>query len=279
MLLRDPLTRAVSTRFLSYLLNRQLIDPEFRRYIHKHGGCYALAQSDARQLVSLLYGATFEASAAPFITSFCSHAGDASYVKEHGLLSQWRGYGSDGFCIVFETASLVTLLCHEFETYNWVHFTIGHVCYATEDVAINSEFPVLLDRCASLLYEKKRGLAQLFIASAPRFKHQGFREEREVRIVAVPAPREVLAHLFREHPDYDLPKRTKTIYMNEASEHRRHIALFETMGTSLPIKRVIVGPSPNQKDNYARARAVIAPEIPITCSATPFASPNPRCPP
>jgi hypothetical protein len=110
LLLRNPLTQAVANSYLGYILIRQGIDSRFRDFIIQHGGHSEVATSDARRLINILYARIFENSLAePFIRSFCSHANDQSYEKENGLLSQWRGYGSDGgFCMVFDTAALVT---------------------------------------------------------------------------------------------------------------------------------------------------------------------------
>jgi hypothetical protein len=66
----------------------------------------------ARVLGNALYRVVFadddsERTAYCCTACFSSHAGDKPYEREHGLLSQWRGYGKDGgFCLVFDTATL-----------------------------------------------------------------------------------------------------------------------------------------------------------------------------
>ena len=55
----------------------------------------------------------------------------------------------------------------------------------------------------------------------------------------------------------------------------RYIALFNRLRVTLPIKRVIVGPSCNQIENYKRARATIAEGIPVT--TYPSASGSTKC--
>jgi hypothetical protein len=50
----------------------------------------------------------------------------------------------------------------------------------------------------------------------------------------------------------------------------KYIALFETLNRELPIKRVIVGPSRNQQQNYDRALTVVKKSTPLVCSETPF---------
>jgi len=145
------LTSAVSNRFLSYILIRQGTDSLFNDFITQHGGAHKVASDDAHRLIDILYAKIFGNSLAePFIASFCSHANDQSYEKENGLLSQWRGYGNDGgFCIIFDTAALVTLLDAAFNAYNWLQLKIAPVCYAIEGNSVASMFPALLKQCES----------------------------------------------------------------------------------------------------------------------------------
>ena len=280
LLLRNSLMQAVANSYLGYIIIRQGTNSLFRDFIIQHGGHSSVATSDASSLIHILYERIFENSLAePFIASFCSHADDQSYEQENGLLSQWRGYGNDGgFCIVFDTAALVTLLEAEFNAFNWVQLTIAPVCYAIDDISIKTIFPALLEQCVRFYARTADGqnpipddesLTSLFISGATRFKHQGFREEREVRVVAVPATSKMLASELSKHPEYGSPDRWKHVHVRDV-KRIRYIALFDTLKATLPIKRVIVGPSRNQDENYARARATIVEGVPVTRSATPF---------
>jgi hypothetical protein len=280
LLLRNPLIQAVANSYLGYILIRQGTDSLFRQFIMQRGGHSSVATSDASSLIDTLYEKIFENSLAePFIASFCSHANDQLYEKENGLLSQWRGYGNDGgFCIVFDTAALGTLLEAEFNAFNWVQLTVAPVCYAIDDISVKTIFPALLEQCVRFYARTADGqnpipdgesLSSLFISGATRFKHQGFREEREVRVVAIPATRKMLAGELSKHPEYGSPDRWKHVHVRDVGRIR-YIALFDTLNATLPIKRMIVGPSRNQDENYARARAAIAEVVPVTRSATPF---------
>jgi hypothetical protein len=139
-------------------------------------------------------------------------------------------------------------------------------------------FPALLEQCVRFYARTADGqnpipddesLTSLFISGATRFKHQGFQEEREVRVVAVPATSKILASELSKHPEYGSPDRWKHVHVRDV-KRIRYIALLDTLNATLPIKRVIVGPSRNQDENYARARATIAEGVPVTRSATPF---------
>ncbi len=277
-LLRDPLTRVVANRLLSYAIIRQGTDHLFSKFLTEHGGPQKVAFGDAHRLIKILYEKIFASTLAdPFIASFCSHANDQSYEKENGLLSQWRGYGNE-FCIVFDTAALVTLLIAEFNAHNWLHLTIAPVCYGIDDNSVASMFPELI-RQFELFFSRtvdrenpipdNESLTSLFITGATRFKHHAFREEREVRIVGIPATKPTLASFLREHPEHDSPGRWKKINVRDVKQIR-YMALFDTLRAVLPIKRVIVGPSRNQNESYARARAVLLEGVPVTRSAIPF---------
>jgi hypothetical protein len=245
-------------------------------FLRKHGGALRVAEGDADRLVQILYEKIFGGGlAVPFIASFCSHVNDQSYEKENGLLSQWRGYGKDGgFCIVFDTTAFVTIVEAEFNAYNWTHLRIAPVHYAYDDIEVGTLFPELVERCEAFFIrplENKHplvdeaGLAAFFMSACPLFKHQGFREEREVRIVAIPGAREVL----RSHPEYDVSERWKTIQVRgDANIPYLKLNDHGNKG-ALPIKRVIVGPSQAQAENLERARGIVG-DIPVVRSTTPF---------
>jgi hypothetical protein len=104
-----------------------------------------------------------------------------------------------------------------------------------------------------------------FLSGTTLYKHQGFKEEREVRVVAVPGTQQMHHELKKEHPDVDTPA-FKSVLKNEC----RRIVLFDSQSDKLPIKRVIVGPSRNQKENFEKARELLGPRVSLRCSETPF---------
>jgi hypothetical protein len=275
-LLRDPLTVALKRRFLRALVDRQRGSLRLQMFLRKHGGAPRVAEGDADRLVQILHENIFGGGlAVPFIASFCSHVNDQSYEKENGLLSQWRGYGKDGgFCIVFDTAAFVTILEAEFNAYNWIRLRIAPVRYAYDDIEVDTLFPELVERCDAFFIgplENKHplvdqaGLASFFMSACPLFKHRGFHEEREVRIVAIPGARDVL----RSNPEYDLSERWKTIHVR-GDANIPYLRLNDHLNKgALPIKRVIVGPSQAQTNNLERARGIVG-DIPVLPSATPF---------
>jgi hypothetical protein len=278
------LAKAIANRLLNYILIRKGTDFQFLQLIKSLGDPVDVANTKANELVDIMYRVTFDnLSCEPFIASFCSHVDDQVYEQENGLLSQWRGYGNDGgFCIVFDTAELVQLLTKEFALYNWALLKIAPVYYALENNSIESLFPELLERCSEFftrMIDGKRpidesgdGLAPFFISGAPRFKHQGFREEREVRIVAIPAACRVLKEVVKQIPGAGTKDRAKHISQREGFFEYiiRYVVLFDALNCTLPIKRIIVGPSGTQDLSYEQARAITPIGIPVNCSATPL---------
>ena len=106
-----------------------------------------------------------------------------------------------------------------------------------------------------------------FSNAATLMKHRGFREEREVRIVAMPQSERALADRGRE---YELLGRPPIKEVHRQSNSKKCVALFESLNTTLPIKRIIVGPGANQKEDCEFARSVVVDQVPIVISETPF---------
>jgi len=107
-----------------------------------------------------------------------------------------------------------------------------------------------------------------FVSSATAFKHQGFYEEREVRLVAM-AGTELAAEVMRKAGHQPAP--LKEVYKTSRDgRERRHISLFGKDFAPLPLQRVIVGPSRSQDANATFAQKVVGGKIPVSKSATPY---------
>jgi len=286
--LREPFGRAAARRFLQTLSEKQRHSPRIRRAIRKSGGLEKSADDLARDLMNSTYKVTFEdhdefSFGEPYIASFCSHAGDQPYEQNHGLLSQWRGYAGDGgFCIVFDTATFGALFVREWVENYWTHLNVDQARYATDDRDIDAAFSDILDLLNHFVECMIDGRSPPsmeaafgpFISAATLFKHQGFREEREVRIVAIPSSRELRDRQLAEYPNLRIPplKEVRTRTMN--GQERRYIVFFGFEDAPLPIKRMIVGPSRHQEENYEFARALLGDRVEITQSETPFIGAN-----
>jgi hypothetical protein len=284
--LKSELTSALAEAVVPVVNQLRKLDRRILGESRSAGGPATYARRLAATLVDSFYQVAFTGEgvrpmAVPFIASFCSHAGDQSYERENGLLSQWRGYGEDGgCCIVFDTPGLISLLQLEWEAFYWVGNGVDDVVYATADVSVASRYPILVAELTKVVEGgMRRGLSQMpltsnaiatFLDAATRFKHQGFKEEREVRIVAIPGSAKTADTVAREHTAFTR-KPIKDLHDNPSENRGRpYVALFDTLDAQLPIKRIIVGPSRRQDDNFRRAIAAAGHGFPLVRSKTPF---------
>ena len=210
-----------------------------------------------------------EPLAEPYITSFCTPSGGDSRVEMHGLLSQWRGYGKDGgFALVFDTAHLSRLLTEFAEAHeNSGDLFAGDVVYSSDSAQIFAEeFADDMTTMEAFLSSQLRGneddesLGKIFTAvmrCACRYKHWGFNEENEVRLIFIPNSREVIEYASTEGITVnDIPRKQRV----RGGTNVPFVDLLEGITSSdrlLPIQRVIVGPCAE----HERAKRVRAVEI------------------
>ena len=236
--------------------------PEVATKMNAQGGVEVVARTEADGLASRLREATL-AFNQPYI--FSMSAPRDARIAQNGLLSQWRGYGTDGgYALVFDTARLNDLLQLEGRTYHYLHAQWGDVHYhgagqepqpSTEDVA---ESEAILRSGIGLLVrggtvEETPGFYQAISGLSCLYKHWGFWEEGEVRVVAIPATPEIIA--FAAEEGETRPSRQAKTFIR-AGLAVPYIELFSSLPqrtTQLPIKRVIVGP---HRDKNLRADAI-----------------------
>jgi hypothetical protein len=236
--------------------------PQHLATIVKDGGFEKVVDMETDAWQSSLRNVTL-AMNRPFVLSF-SGPSDAR-VQHSGLLSQWRGYGGDGgYAIVFDTHQLEAMVAAEAQAHHYAQVLMGDVYYqgidpkiqpATPDVA---EYEAIVHQGISRLvrggtaeeterfYEAVTGLSCLY-------KHWGFWEEREVRVVVLPVSSEV-AHSTELHAP---PKKAiKTVIRND--KHVPYVELFTAaFSGKLPIRRVIVGPHKNRDLNEICVRELL----------------------
>ena len=178
--------------------------------------------------------------------------------------------------MVFDTAKLADRLGREFDAHYYVHISLSQVIYAGGKAKIEDLFPVLLKRneeFLNVILDRGDGLTNLedgfgpFITGVTSYKHQGFREECEIRAVAIPGPRQVADQVRAENPGVSL-KPIKPPLVDERG--RPFVSLFSELDGKLPITRIIVGPSAHQAENAARARAMVGDTVPVDLSKTPY---------
>jgi hypothetical protein len=176
------------------------VSPDKQALVEQHGGMskvieeglVAITESMYKTILGTEGGAPF---AEPYITSFCT--AETREIAQHGLLSQWRGYGQEGgYAIVFDTSRLDLLIKEEGEKWAYQYMGGGNVIYSFDpDKKVREEFGMdedtLKESVASWLKpngdpKSLENTYYPFIQCACRYKHGGFGEEKEVRIVAIP---------------------------------------------------------------------------------------------
>ncbi len=115
-------------------------------------------------------------------------------------------------------------------------------------------------------------LLNIFLKATTRLKHQGFREEKEIRIVANPYTKALDDHIRESgEPSYEAPRKPFKDIVKDRSTGREYIDLFAfNGGRRLPIRRVIVGPSMNQSEYARKAKVLVKGEVRVHLSETPF---------
>lgn len=183
-----------------------------------------------------------------YICSFSGQSKDKN-INEHGLLSQWRAYGHDGgYCLVFDTKKLEELNTKEIQNSSYGYIGLGDLVYSDNDKKYSEEFDDSLKTLAESACALANNIGKKqfkfehpdiftpFINCVTRYKHFGFKEENEIRLVAVP---------------FDDPKRKKQ-KVEIISHNFPYINMFSKLDEKLPIERIIVGPH-KDKDKYKRA--------------------------
>lgn len=197
-----------------------------------------------------------------YVTSF-STVSDDPFVRDNGLLSQWRAYGTDGgYALVFDTAALDMIISEEVASYQEENYLWADVQYVlnpncrTDDHDTNKWIEAL-EVAADKFFRSNSDsdadeLSRLLTLLSSIFKHRGFAEEREVRLVL-----NLLGSGLESHPELQSARQhpVKTTVRGGATVPFVELCVREENGIRqhLPIKRIIIGP---HRDKNDRKRAV-----------------------
>ena len=253
-----------STRILSEILR-----PAFKKHVEEAEDVAARVQAAEHLgvdlfehwLAKIVKGFTDAQLTAQdnYNTAFCTT--EDKWISQHGLLSQWRGYGLDGgYAIVFDTKALVKLLNVEREMYFEEGWAWGDVQYRmaalsslgdTDGVKHFKQVRKgLFDYLRTEDIEKAYPAFDSIAVLSAFHKHRGFEEEKEVRIVvSEPSP------AVGPAPSNKSGKSSRKVhsYLRDGTA-MPCIHLFEDQDLkALPIRRVIVGPHPEKQE---RKRAI-----------------------
>lgn len=190
----------------------------------------------------------------------CFSAPSNKRIARDGLLSLWRGYGRDGgYAIAFDAAELEARLRCEAEAYWYQHMQWGDVHYHQDDEDLENAAPEILEsedsiRIAIREYIKSPSPDALESTFEPvatlscLYKHWGFHEEREVRIVAIPPTDELIQE--GRNDGESRPVR-QSLTFQRGGTPVPYLDLFGpaptqavTAQANLPITRILIGPHP-----------------------------------
>lgn len=254
-----------------------------KRFWEKLGGITKIARSEAKRLTDVFYETTFTGMpnavpfAEPYVLSFCSHNDHGDYVRKNGLLSQWRAYGEKGgYALIFDTKHLLGCLKLEHQAHYYSGLNFGDVVYDGQIDKFETEFAGLFAALGEWVHAfasqnnepPSADVFTPFLNAATRFKHRGFQEESEVRIIAVPIS-EALKKIAKDPSPLKI-KPTPIRKMGEAQV--QYIVLNDVPKKKpLPIVQIIVGPQPDQQKCAEEVKRLVGKkDIKITCSETPY---------
>ena len=270
--------REALTPVIEQAKNDHRNDQSLQEKIQMHGGVGKFVRSEVEIILDVAFNPQQQSGSQygmmpPFVCCFCDHSNHDDYnhddyTRENGLLSMWRGYGSNGVALVFDRKELQACLDREWKEFEYFGCDqLLDVAYGSNDVVFQQRFGKFIDllKCNAVKYlhghDFDENFLRLLLEAAAGYKHRAFEEEKEVRIALLP-PR----------PD----SRSTSVDDNcrkfkEIKSEGRYIELFSGAG-KLPIRKVIVGPQKDQVERVSKAKKVLKeyPDIQVVRSQTPY---------
>lgn len=254
---------------------------DVQREIDQREGLDQVVRHDAEVFVDGAYKATGEEI---YIVSFCGEDKNSN-INRNGLLSQWRGYGAGGgIALLFDTKKLEEIMQKEAERYLYNFAYIANVIYSDDENKFKMEIlpdlaniTAFAEECFHNMELKKQKApdgtkaCSSFTGCIGRYKHHGFKEENEVRIVCSPMIQneENLRPAKKEgstlKPEKERKFRTKNKILIP------YIELFNSTDIVLPVERIIVGPHKEKETRASALRVMLRNTITeITVSDIPY---------
>ena len=255
--------------------------PHIEQEINQEGGLGQVIQHDTEVVVDAQYRATGHEI---YVLSFCGQHKNP-HVNSNGLLSQWRGYGAGGgFALVFNTQKLEEMVEIEAKRFEYFAMHLSDLIYSDDENKLKDELSedlsIIADDVKQLfnhakLSEKEKADALKgyipFVNCISRYKHCGFSEENEVRVVVLPA---VIDQEFLKLASTDgviLKPEKERKFRKKNGQLVPYIELFNSIDIELPIEKIIVGPHKEKEARAAALRVMLRnTKIEITCSDIPF---------
>jgi Protein of unknown function (DUF2971) len=273
---REKLKESLYPLTKEFLINFSTESPNAQEFINKNGGLEGVVNFYNETFVDSSFKAMFKTDEI-YITSFCSqrkskNEDEDKYINENGLLSQWRAYGGDGgYAIVFKTHKLGELIELEYQSFQYNVFFFGDIIYSDDDEKYSKELSEQVRKISIFQnYMFKHTIRQeqklpdtvistdaynSFAECIARYKHRGFKEEREARIIAIP---------FGSNNDASKPEKERK-FRSKNGTQVPYIELFRPYDKFLPIRKlkplpiekIIVGPHKDKELRAANLRVLL----------------------
>jgi hypothetical protein len=255
--------------------------PEIKQKILDHGGLDKVVQHDAEGHVDILYNALGDEI---YILSFCGPPEKPNMIN-NGLLSQWRGYGTGGgAALVFDTKKLEEILATEVTRFEYSPILIADVIYSDNEQKLKEELSEDLRKIKDITqeffdHERLRQNAKVYASGAyysfvgciSRYKHYGFSEENEVRVVALPTVIDREAVEWASSAGVTLKPEKERKFRQKNGHLIPYIELFNSPDIELPIEKIIVGPHKQKEGRAIKLREKVGnPNIEVICSEIPY---------
>jgi Protein of unknown function (DUF2971) len=289
-LFKEALTEYMYFHILADYKQNLPEEPNIKEKIARHGGLETIAKKESMQFAEVNYEILVDEV---YITSFSKHWSDNEYVNNNGILSQWRAYGGDGgYVIVLNSEALDERIACENQTLLYGEVRLTDVIYSHYD---EHKLLLLLQDIANYDQEQRenirsnrgelepgsklRGRAYRSMAEGITcYKHRGFIEEHEARIVTMfpPLPNDE-KKLFKLDKSERVEKERK--FRSKNGTQVPYIELFRPYDKFLPIRKlqplpiekIIVGPHKDKELRAANLRVILRNTgIKVTISDIPY---------
>ena len=255
--------------------------PKAMQKIRRKGGLQKVVQHDVEVLVEAQYDALGDEI---YILSLCGQP-EKVEIANNGLLSQWRGYGSGGgAAIVFDTKKLEEILAIEAQRFEYSAVIIADIIYSDDEEKFQKDLSddlAILSNLAQLFFDHENQRKKIatesekgfysFVKCISRYKHYGFSEENEVRVIALPTVIDEDYLKYAKKNGVKLLPEKQIKYRNKNGENVPYIELFNSIDIGLPIEKIIIGPHKEKEARVVELQKMLGDtQIEITCSDIPY---------
>lgn len=282
VLLRDKLVTLIYPIVLEGYKHLSKQKPLLKGKIQEQGGLDRVARHDAEVLIDSQYSALGNEI---YILSLCGEPEKRS-IADNGLLSQWRGYGTGGgAALVFDTEKLEEILSKEAMSYEYSAVLIADLIYSDDERRLKEELSDKIEILADIAkqffnhenlskgkyIDASKGYIP-FVSCISRYKHFGFSEENEVRVVALPTLiDDEIIKLAKADGATLKPEKVRKFRSNNG-QRIPYIELFDYADIKLPIEKIIIGPHNNKEAREVELCDILSKtNIEIVCSEIPYA--------